>query len=134
MEELKKKFIVEEKLDDKRVASYIERILPFCKISRDGLIIMEAKKLTTLQQVKLALIARYLANYLEASIPSEASNSELSNSLNIPEDQIAARLKELRESKFAVSTKKGVHQANPLQIEKFIGEIETQKKETEKAE
>jgi phage regulator Rha-like protein len=59
MEELKKKFIVEEKLDEKRATNYIERILPFCKMSRDGMAIIENKDLKTLQQVKLALVARF---------------------------------------------------------------------------
>jgi len=133
MEELKKKFIVEEKLDEKRVTNYIERILPFCKISKDGLVIIEAKGMTSLQQVKLALVARFLANYLDKNIPAEISSGELSTSLTIPEDQIGARLMELREAKFAISVRKGVHQVNPLQIEKFIGELEsTRKKEMEK--
>jgi len=133
MEELKKKFIVEEKLDEKRVTNYIERILPFCKISKDGLVIIEAKGLVALQQVKLALVARFLANHLDKNIPTEMSNGELSTSLSIPEDQIAARMKELREDKFAISVKRGLHQVNPLQIERFIAELEsTCKKKMEK--
>jgi hypothetical protein len=133
VEELKKKFIVEEKLDEKRVANYIERILPFCKISKDGMVIVETKNLKTLQQVKLALVARFLANYLDKNIPAEMGNGELSNSLSIPEDQIAARIKELREGKFAISVKRGLHQANPLQIERFMIELETiNKKKAEK--
>jgi hypothetical protein len=133
MEELKKKFIVEEKLDEKRVANYIERILPFCKISKDGLVIVETKDLKALQQVKLALIARFLANYLDKNIPTGMSNGELSTSLSIPEDQIAARMKELREAKFAIPVKRGLHQVNPLQIERFVVELESMhKKKMEK--
>jgi hypothetical protein len=128
MEELKKKFIVEEKMDEKRVANYIERILPFCKISKDGLVIVETKGLKALQQVKLALVARFLANYLDKNIPTGMSNSEFSNSLSIPDDQIAARMKELREAKFAIPVKRGMHQVNPLQIERFIAELESTRK------
>jgi len=132
MEELKKKFIVEEQMDEKRVANYIERILPFCKISKDGLVIVETKGLKALQQVKLALVARFLANYLDKNIPTGMSNSEFSNSLSIPDDQIAARMKELREAKFAIPVKRGMHQVNPLQIERFIAELEsTHKKKME---
>jgi len=78
----------------------------------------------SMQQVKLALVARFLANYLEKNIPAGISNKELSTSLNIPEDQIAARLMELRSAKFAIQVRKGLHQVNPLKIEKFIEEIE----------
>jgi hypothetical protein len=133
MEELKKKFIVEEKLDEKRIADYVKRILPFCKISKDGLVIIEIKGVTSLQQVKLALVARFLANYMDNTIPTEISNHELSTSLNIPEDQISARLKDLREDRFAIPVRKGVNQANPLQIERFIVELEgIHKKKMEK--
>lgn len=135
MEELKKKFIVEEKLDEKRVANYIERILPFCKISKDGLVIVETKGLTALQQAKLALVARFLANYLDKNIPVGMSNGELSTSLSIPEDQIAARMAELRENKFAIPVKRGLHQVNPLQIERFIVELESlHKRKMEKSQ
>jgi len=127
MEELRKKFIVEEKLDERRVTNYIERTLPFCKISKEGQVILEVK-VTSLQQVKLALVARFLANYLDKSITAEISNHELSTSLNIPEDQIAARLGDLREEKFATSVRKGVSQVNPLQIERFIVELESKDK------
>lgn len=133
MEELKKKFIVEEKLDEKRVTDYIERILPFCKISKDGRVIVETKGLKTLQQIKLALVARFLANYLDKNMPAEMSNGELSDSLSIPKDQIAARMKELREDKFAIPVKRGLHQVNPLQIERFMVELENiHKKKMEK--
>jgi len=133
MEELKKKFIVEEKLDEKRVANYIERILPYCKISKDGMVIVETKGLIALQQVKLALIARFLANYLDKNIPVGMSNGELSTSLSIPEDQIGARMAELRRDKLAIPVKRGLHQVNPLQIERLIVELESiRKNEMEK--
>jgi len=89
--------------------------------------------MTSLQQVKLALVARFLANYMDNNIPTEISNRELSTSLNIPEDQISARLKDLREDRFATPVRKGVNQVNPLQIERFIVELEgIRKKKMEK--
>lgn len=128
LEELKKKFIVDQKLDEKRIVNYTERILPFCKISKDGLVIVEAKGITSLQQVQLALVARFLANYLDNGIPAEISNDDLSISLNLPKDQVAARLKELRDAKFATLVKRGVHQVNALKIEGFVKELESASK------
>ena len=91
------------------------------------------KGLKTWQQVKLALVARFLANYLDKNISAGMNNGELSNSLSIAVDKIAARMKELREDKFAISVKRGLHQVNPLQIERFILELESlHKKTTEK--
>jgi len=132
LEELKKKFIVEEKFDEKRIANYVERILPFCKVTKDGMVIVENKSSKKLQQVQLALVARFLANRLDKNISAGMSSEELSNSLNIPEDQIAARMMELRKDKFAIPLKRGMHQVNPLQIERFLTELENLPKKTEK--
>nr|MDO8046182.1 hypothetical protein [Candidatus Baldrarchaeota archaeon] len=125
MEELKKKFIVEEKLDEKVVSECIEKILPFCKVSKNGEVIIEKKNMTVADRIKLALTARFLANYLEREISAETTAKELSSFLYVPENQISARLKELKDSKFAIRVKKGVYTVNPLQIRKFVHEIET---------
>jgi len=124
MEELKKKFIVEERLEERILSKYVERILPFCKISRDGGIIIENSRIITLEKIKLSLAARFLANYLENNIPAEISIAEISSSLSIPKDQVAARLKELKDTKFALSVSKGVYRVNPLQIGRFLNEME----------
>lgn len=124
MEELRKKFIVEEKLDEKRVAEYVERSLKFGKVSIDGGIIIEKEGLVTRDQVGLALIMRFLANRLEKSILAEVNAKELSQFLGIPEDQVAARLADLKDEKIAIRVDKGVYIANPTQIGRFLEYLE----------
>jgi hypothetical protein len=124
MEDLKKRFIVEENLEEKKVVGYIERLLPFCKVTKNGDILLGAKALTTLEKVKTALIARYLANHLEPTIPSEITPEELSNMLDIPRDQINARLKDVRDEKFAINFEGGKYRAKPFEIGRFLETLE----------
>jgi hypothetical protein len=124
MENLRKRFIVEENLEEKKITEYVERVLPFCKVTKNGAIWLGERPVTNLEKVKIALVARFLANRIEQSIPSEITANELSNSLEIPQDQIRARLKDVRDSKFAFSSENGKHKVRPSEIGKFLDELE----------
>ena len=124
LEELRKKFIVEEKVDEKKISEYIELALKFGKVSIDGSVIIEKEDMVTKDQVGLALIMRFLANRLEKEISAEVTAKELSQSLNIPEEQVAARLAELTKGKVAIRVAKGVYKANPFRIGKFLNYLE----------
>jgi hypothetical protein len=128
MENLKERFIVSEKIDEKRIKEFVERLLPFCKVTKSGGIIIENPRLTTLEKVKVALIARFLANSLDSEISPEVNGEELSNSLMIPKNQVLARLKELKDEKFAFRVSKGVYRVNPFKIEDFLKELENKYK------
>jgi hypothetical protein len=123
MASIKDRFIIPKKLDNQKIESYAERLLPFCTVYDDGEIALGDKKLTTLEKVKLALITRYLAHELDEKIPSEVTNEELVNCLNIPRDQIIARLKDARDEKFAIASEKGTI-ALPIKIGDFLNELE----------
>jgi len=124
MEDLKKRFIVEENLEEKKTSGYIERLLPFCKISNSGDILLGEKALTTLEKVKIALVARYLANHIEPSISAEITPEELVTCLDISKEQIFARLKDVRDDKFAHGSGNSGYKVKPLEIGKFLDELE----------
>jgi hypothetical protein len=124
LEELKKKFMVEENLEGKKLEDFVKRILPFCKITKDGEVIIEIEKPTTTEKVKLALVAKKLASHLDSNISPETNFDTLSKSLDIPRDQVKARLKELTDEKFALRVDRGKYKANPLKIGKFLSDIE----------
>lgn len=124
MEEIKKKFIVQQNLEQKRIVEYTERLLPFCTITENGEVLITKKELKTLEKVKVALIARYLANRLESKISNEVSPDELALYLDVPKDQINARLKDARDDKFANTSDKGLSSVNPLRIGSFLEELE----------
>lgn len=124
MEELRKKFIVEEKIDEKKISEYVERSLKFGKVSIDGGIIIEKEKMVTKDQIGLAVVMRFLANRLEKGISAEVNAKELSQILGIPEDQVAARLADLKDEGIAIRVDKGVYRANPTRIGKFLDYLE----------
>lgn len=124
MENLKEKFIVNERIDEKRIKEFVERMLPFCKVTKSGGIVIENPKLTTVEKIKVALAARFLANTLDSEISPEVNGDELSNSLMIPKNQVLARLKELKDQKFAFRVSKGVYKVNPFKIDEFLKDLE----------
>lgn len=124
MEELKKKFIVEDKLEEKKLSDFVEKILPFCKVSKSGEVVIDRSDIPNKEKIGLALVARFLANHFEKEIPSEVGVKDLRVSLSIPENQVAARLKELKDDKFAIAVKRGVYRVNPSQIERFLKDLE----------
>lgn len=120
MEELRKKFIVEEKLDEKMITEYIERSLRFGKVSIDGGVIIEKEGMATKDQIGLAIVMRFLANRLEKGISAEVNTKELSQNLGIPEDQVAARLADLRDEGVVIRVDKGIYKANPTRVGRFL--------------
>ncbi|MEM2466567.1 MAG: hypothetical protein QXZ47_04650 [Candidatus Bathyarchaeia archaeon] len=124
MEELRKKFIVEEKLDEKMITEYIERSLRFGKVSIDGGVIIEKEGMATKDQIGLAVVMRFLANRLEKGISAEVNTKELSQNLGIPEDQVAARLADLRDEGVVIRVDKGVYRVNPTRIGRFLDYLE----------
>jgi len=125
MENLKKRFIIEENLGEKKIEGYVERLLQFCKVTTNGEILITADKLTTLEKVKIALVARFLANKLDANISAEMTHEELSTLLEIPRNQIRARLKDVRATKFGFDSGNGLYKVKPLTIGKFLDELES---------
>ncbi|MEM3613407.1 MAG: hypothetical protein QXH40_04980 [Candidatus Bathyarchaeia archaeon] len=133
MEELRRKFIVEEKLDEKMITEYIERSLRFGKVSIDGGVIIEKEGMATKDQIGLAVVMRLLANRLEKGISAEVNTKELSQNLGIPEDQVAARLADLRDEGVVIRVDKGVYRANPTRVGRFLDYLEDKYlKESEK--
>ena len=132
MEELKRKFIVSENLDEEKIKDFVERLLPFCKLSSDGNVLIDKKITTNMKKMKTALVGRYLANHLEPSIPAEMNSDEIANILSIPKDQVYARIKDLKDEKFIVELEKKKFRVHPFEIGKFIGELETEFKQVSK--
>ena len=124
MEELKKKFIVNNNLEEEKIKDYVERLLPFCKLSPDGNILVDKRISTALKRMKVALVGRFLANRLEPSIPAEMNVEELSNILDIPKDQTYSRMKDLKKEKFVAILDKKKYRVQPLEISKFLAELE----------
>jgi hypothetical protein len=96
----------------------------YCKFSSNGNILVDKKISTSLKRMKTALVGRFLANRLEPSIPAEMSGEELSTILNIPKDQIYARVKDLKKERFVVILEKKKYRVQSHEIDKFLSELE----------
>jgi len=126
MEDLKGKFIVSEEIDEKRIRELVERSLPFFRVSKSGEVIIDKSELSSLEKVKASLVARFLAHKLDSGISPEVNAEELSGYLMIPKNQVAARLKELGDEKFAFRVRRGIYSVNPSRIEDFLNDLENE--------
>lgn len=127
LEDLKAKWIIEKiDFDEKMVGRYVKRLMPFCKITKNGEIFLtdEGKKLSLKDQVGLTLVARFIAHILDDSIPEEVSAEEVSKIFLVDRMQVYARFKDTKNEKLAISVKRGIYKANPSRIEKFLDDIE----------
>jgi len=128
MEELKKTFIVNEEIDESRIKEFVERSLAFCRVTKNGGVIISNNELSNIERIKISLVARFLANKLDSGISPEVNSEELSDFLMIAKDQVSARLKDLRDERFAGRASKGVYVVNPLMISEFLTTLENKYK------
>ena len=130
LEDLEKKFILNEDMEHEDIGSLTNRILRFCKVDNKGFVIIEKMNLKIADKVMLVLSARYLANRLQQKLGKEPTISEVSNAgeiakiLREKETIIAARLNDLKIAKKIISPKRGIFKVASYEVEKFIKGIE----------
>lgn len=127
LEELKAKWIIEEKeFNERDLGLYVKRLMPFCKITKNGEIVLTeiGENFSLIDKVMLALIARFIAHRLDGSISETVTADELSRFFRVDKMQVSARLKDVKDARLAVREKKGIYKANIGRIEKFLDEIE----------
>lgn len=130
MESLKDQFIISDDVDEKRLKQFVERLLPFCKVTESGKVIIGKGKLTVSEKIGIVLVARYLANRLSPTILPEMGAEDLSDNLLVPRDQILARIKNLKDGKLVRSSSRGVYGVDPTRIGSFLKELERKRKES----
>ena len=127
LEELKSKWIIDEKrFDERKIRQYIKRLLNYCKITKKGEVDLTEKseKFSLIDKVKLALTARFVASKLDNSISETVSAKEISKFFLVDKLQVVARLKEAIDEKFAFRDKKGVYKLNPSRLDAFLDNLE----------
>lgn len=131
MEDLKKKFIVDEKVYEKeKIPEQINRILKYCKITKEGIVIIEKNSFTLKENIALILIARFLANKLDENIPSEMGIEEIVASMKTNNrDSLITRTKELVDDNLAKRTSKGRHQIVPFYVDSILDKLDKKEKE-----
>ncbi len=125
MEDIKKIFIVDEKeFDNKNIEKFIRKIVDFIKVGKDGKTFIELDSLTNGDKIALIIVARFLANKLDKSIPQEVSLAEISDSLPLPKNTITARLSELTNKRIVKRIGAGKYIAVSYKIEEFVEKID----------
>jgi hypothetical protein len=128
LEELRKKFIVDEDFLKARLEALVERALTHCKIDKTGQVLITNRGLSNKDQVTLILAARALAHELDSSIPQDVTAPQIGRDTGLAPNQVRARANEVIASKFAESPKAGLYRAVPHKIEEFLERISTTRK------
>jgi hypothetical protein len=123
-ENLKNSFFVDENPDDKKVEEYTKKIMPYCRPNKQGAPVFSNQDIKSLDRIKAFLVVRYIANHWETSIPREIVLDEFVNLLDIPKTQVIARLKDIRDEKFADVTDSGSYRAKPNKIPEFLDRLD----------
>jgi len=137
LENLEKSFILDEDMEHENIKELIERTLRFCKIDKNGFVIIDQKTLSKLRiqdKVILVLVARHLAGKLqqklgrETTIKEEVSSQELADILREKQLVINARMKELKDKKQVLPVARGTYKIAPYGISPFLKKLESGEK------
>ena len=108
----------------------ISRILKFCKIDKNGYVVIYDKNLKLIDKILLILSARYLGNRLQQklnrdiSINDQVNNKEISNMLREKDLVVNARLKDLKDERKVIPVRRGVYKIAPYIIDQFLFALE----------
>jgi hypothetical protein len=123
-ENLKNSFFIDENPDDKKIEEYTRRIMPYCRPNKQGAPIFSNDDLKTLDRIKVFLVLRYITNHWESNIPREISTDEFEQMLDIEINQLRARLKDIRDEKFADLLDNGNYRVKVHKIPEFLERLD----------
>jgi hypothetical protein len=123
LEELKRKFILEQDVLKSRLEAVVEKALPYCVTDQGGQVRLTARGLSAKDEVMLVLAARAIASQLDLGISAEVNVAEIAKYAGLPDNQVRARGNELIKGKLAESTKPGVYKAVAHKVEGFLDSL-----------
>ena len=101
-----------------------EKIKKFVRLTSDGSVMINDRKLTSRIQVALYYIAAAYAKAAGLRPDDSVSNHEIANKLGLPDGTVHPKVKELRDGHFIEAVKDGVHRVNYARIDKLLAEAE----------
>lgn len=123
LEDLRKKFIVDDDALKARLEPILEKALTHCQIHKSGQVLITDSKLSAKNQVKLTLAARAIAAQIDNQFSADVPVAEIAKSTGLPLNQVHARGSEIVREKFAQVPTAGVYRAASHKIEAFLDEI-----------
>jgi hypothetical protein len=128
IDDLRKKFLVDEDLDEERLGALITKLLPICVVDKKGVVRIKRSGLPGRALVKIVLVARLVAHKLDESIPDELDAASLAANTGMPKNQVAARAKEVADEGFADRTVRGNYRARLWKVGTFLDELAAQER------
>lgn len=123
IEELKKKFIVDDDVLKDRLEPIATKALAHCVVDKKGAVHFNNPKLTAKKKLQLTLAARAIASRMDPKVQAEVSVAELSENCGISKDQVYARAADLINERSATSPKKGYYTAVPHKVEALLDSL-----------
>ena len=130
LEDLEKEFIIDEDMEQEDIQQLISRILKFCKIDKNGYVVIYDKNLKLIDKILLILSARYLGNRLQQklnrdiTINDQVNNKEISNMLREKDIVVNARLKDLKDERKVILIRRGIYKIAPHVIDQVLSALE----------
>jgi hypothetical protein len=128
IEDLKKKFIVDDDVLKDRLEDIATKALEHCVVDKKGNVHFNSSNLSAREKLSLILAARAIASQMEETIKSDVSMAELTLNSGLPEKQITARIAELAKDKLVASSKKGIYSAVPHKVEALLNSVKRAEK------
>ena len=131
MEDLKKAFIVDEKAYEKeKIPQQIRKVLKYCKVSKNGNVLLEKNNFTIRDNLKIILIARFLASKLDESIKEEINIDEIVASMRTNnKESLITRMKEIVDEGIAKRLSSGVYVIVPFFIDGILDKFDKKTKD-----
>lgn len=125
MEDLKKAFIVDERQYEKeKIPEQVRKVLRYCKVSKEGKVLLEKNNFTLRESLKLILTARFLASKLDGEISEEVSIDELVASMNSSnKESLVTRMKEIVDEGHAKRVSAGAYKIIPFYIDGILDKL-----------
>jgi hypothetical protein len=123
IEELKRKFILDDDVLKTRLEPIVDKALVHCQIDKQGQVLVTNLNLSAKDRVCLVLSARAIAAQLDPSISADVTVTDIGAYLGLPANQIRARGNEAIKARFAESPSRGIYRAVPHKVEAFLDGI-----------
>ena len=123
IEDLKKKFIVDDDVLKNRLEEIATKALQLCVLDKKGNVHFNNSKLNPTEKLRLTLAARAIASQLDETVSCEVSVAELATNSGMAGNQVRARASDLVKEKSATSPKRGFYAAVPHKVEALLDSV-----------
>jgi len=123
-DDIRNQFIVTDDFNKQKVEEQARKAIKFGRITSDGTVIIDAKNLPKVQQLRLCLVIRYIAHCLNDEIPGTVSPSGLVKVLGQRTEAIGSGLSKLASEGFAKREAHGEYSIHSYKIDSFLEDLE----------